>query len=72
MSDGNIYAACEGKEAYRTRQLAERVAKAMNRPGRAQNRKSSGHAPARAYRCPYCNEYHITGARWRRIKVREG
>ena len=68
----NRYTSCDGKSAYKTRQIAERVAKAMNAPRRAQNRKDSGHAPARVYRCPFCNEYHITGAKKRRIEIKEG
>ena len=69
----NFYSACEGKAAYDTREMAERVARAMNMPHRAQNRKDTGHAPARAYRCPYCGAYHITGTkRIRRIEIKEG
>ena len=59
----NHYAACDGKTAYSCRQMAERVARLMNSPKRAQNRKSTGHAPARVYKCPYCFEYHITGSK---------
>lgn len=68
----NYYSACEGKAAYRTREIAQRVARAMNSSKRAQNRKDTGHAPARLYRCPYCGEFHITGAKTRRIEVKEG
>lgn len=64
--------ACDGKSAYSTRQIAERVAKAMNAPRRSHNRKDTGHAPARVYKCPFCNEYHITGRKTRRIEVKEG
>lgn len=63
--------ACDGKSAFKTRQIAERVARAMNAPRRAQNRRQTGHAPARVYRCPYCGEYHITGAKTRKIEVKE-
>ena len=62
----NRYTACDGKTAYKDRQIAERVAKLMNLPKRAQNRKDSGHAPARVYKCPYCFEWHITGAKDRK------
>ena len=64
--------ACDGKNAFKTRQIAERVARAMNSAKRSHNRKSTGHAPARVYRCPYCGEYHITGAKTRKIEVEEG
>lgn len=64
--------ACDGKSAFKMRQAAERVARAMNEPRRAQNRRQTGHAPARVYRCPYCGEYHITGAKTRKIEVKEG
>lgn len=64
--------ACEGKSAFRSRQTAERVAKAMNAPKRSHNRKDTGHAPARVYRCPYCGEYHITGRKSVKIEVKEG
>ena len=63
---------CDGKMAFKTRQAAERVARAMNSTRRLRNRKNSGHAPARVYRCPYCGEYHITGAKTRKIEVKEG
>ena len=65
-------AACDGKMAFSTRQAAERVARAMNSPRRSRNRKSTGHAPARVYKCPYCREYHITGSKQVRIEVKEG
>lgn len=68
----NYHSACEGKSGYKERSVAERVARAMNSAKRAQNRKDTGHAPARVYRCPYCGEYHITGAKTRRIEVKEG
>ena len=64
--------ACEGKSAFKSRQTAERVARAMNAPRRAQNRRQTGHAPARVYRCPYCDEYHITGRKSVKIEVKEG
>ena len=64
--------ACDGKSAFKTRQIAERVARAMNSSKRSHNRKSTGHAPARVYRCPYCGEYHITGSKTRKIEVKEG
>lgn len=59
----NRFCACDGKTAYVDRRIAERVAKLMNQPKRAQNRKDSGHAPARVYKCPFCFEWHITGAK---------
>ena len=55
------YKPCDGKCAYKTRQMAERVVKKMNQTKRLRNRRGTGHAPARAYRCDYCGEYHITG-----------
>lgn len=64
--------ACDGKSAFKTRQIAERVARAMNSSKRSHNRKNTGHAPARVYRCPYCGEYHITGSKTRKIEVKEG
>jgi ribosomal protein L32 len=64
--------ACEGKTAFRSRNTAERVAKAMNAPKRSRNRKDTGHAPARVYRCPYCGEYHITGRKNVKVDIREG
>ena len=64
--------ACDGKDAFKTRQIAERVARAMNSSKRSHNRKNTGHAPARVYRCPYCGEYHITGSKTRKIEVKEG
>lgn len=64
--------ACDGKSAFKMRQIAERVARAMNSTKRSHNRKSTGHAPAMVYRCPYCGEYHITGAKTRKIEVKEG
>ena len=63
---------CDGKMAFLTRLAAERVAKAMNSPKRSHNRKDTGHAPARVYKCPFCHEYHITGRKTRRIDVKEG
>jgi hypothetical protein len=54
---------CDGKEAFNTRQTAEKVIKRMNMPTRAHNRKASGHAPARCYKCPYCGWWHITGCK---------
>ena len=66
------YTGCDGKMAFKTRQAAERVAKAMNSPRRSHNRKDSGHAPARVYRCPECGEYHLTGCKSVRIEVKEG
>lgn len=66
-------AACDGKMGFKTRQAAERVARAMNSPRRSHNRKDSGHAPARVYKCPFCFEYHITGRKTvKRIEVKEG
>jgi hypothetical protein len=49
--------------AFRERKAAERVANNMNEPRRAQNRKSTGHAPARVYKCDYCGWWHITGSK---------
>lgn len=72
VGSNNRYSACDGKNAFATRQIAERVAKAMNAPHRAHNRKDTGHAPAKVYRCPYCGEYHITGRKSIRINVKEG
>ena len=72
MSMPGSATACDGKDAFKTRQIAERVARAMNSAKRSHNRKSTGHAPARVYRCPYCGEYHITGAKARKIEVKEG
>ena len=63
---------CDGKMAFKTRQAAERVAKAMNSTRRLRNRKNSGHAPAHVYKCPYCFEYHITGRKSIKIEVKEG
>lgn len=62
---------CDGKMGFRSRQAAERVAKAMNSPRRLHNRKNTGHAPARVYRCPYCGDYHITGRKSKKIEVKE-
>ena len=59
----NPFSACDGKTAYADRRIAERVVKLMNQKRRGQNRKDSGHAPARVYKCPYCFEYHITGSK---------
>ena len=63
VDKNNPYTACDGKTAYADRRTAERVARLMNSPKRAQNRKQTGHAPARVYKCPYCFEYHITGSK---------
>ena len=68
---GGYTTTCDGKMQYRTRQIAERVCKAMNAPRRSHNRKDTGHAPAHVYKCPYCNEYHITGRKSIRIEVKE-
>lgn len=64
-------AACDGKTAFRTRQAAERIARAMNSPKRLHNRKNSGHAPAHVYKCPFCFEYHLTGRKSIKIEVKE-
>lgn len=61
--DGNYASGCEGKAVYNNRALAEKVAGLMNKPSRAANRKATGHAPARVYKCDYCGNYHITGSR---------
>ena len=66
------YTGCDGKMAFKTRPAAERVARAMNAPRRSHNRKDSGHAPAKVYKCPYCGDYHITGSKSIRIEVKEG
>ena len=65
-------ATCDGKMAFNTRQAAERVARAMNSTKRSHNRKSTGHAPARVYKCPFCHEYHITGRKSVKIEIKEG
>lgn len=62
---------CEGKTPFSTRKAAERVAKAMNSPKRAHNRKDSGHAPAHAYKCQFCHNYHLTGRKSIKIEVKE-
>ena len=59
------------KTAFKTYSAAARVAKAMNAPRRSHNRKDTGHAPAKVYRCPECGEYHITGRKSVRIEVKE-
>lgn len=59
----NFASGCEGKAAYNNRPLAEKVAAAMNRPNRAGNRKKTGHAPARVYKCECCGWWHITGSK---------
>jgi hypothetical protein len=44
--------ACEGKDKFASKPDAERVA---NR----RRKKRSGAMRARAYRCPYCDHWHI-------------
>ena len=62
---------CEGKHGFKTHAEAESVIKEMNSPRRAHNRKLSKHAPAYAYKCPYCSLWHITGRKRTKIKVKE-
>lgn len=61
---------CDGKTPFKTRQMASRVAKAMNSPKRSHNRKDTGHAPAHVYKCSFCHNYHITGRKSRKIEVK--
>lgn len=46
-------AACDGKAAYDSRDLAERVAKRGRRFGKAES--------LRAYRCESCGKWHVGG-----------
>lgn len=60
-----------GKQGFASAGAANRVARSMNNYKRKNNRKQSGHAPARVYECELCGQYHITGAKdMKRIKVK--
>lgn len=60
-----------GKQCFASAGAASRVARSMNEYKRKNNRKQSGHAPARVYECELCGQYHITGAKdMKRIKVK--
>lgn len=59
----NYASCCEGKAGYNNRTLAEKVVSLMNKPRRAGNRKKTGHAPARVYKCECCGWWHITGSK---------
>lgn len=71
IGKNNIHTACEGKTAFVNRNIAERVAREMNKPHRMRNRRD-GKAPAHVYRCPFCGDYHISGSKRMKIEVREG
>lgn len=45
-----VHAACIGKEAYATPQMAQKVVERMNRRGNEHREK---------YRCTYCLRWHI-------------
>lgn len=61
-SDRTLEASCQGKEAFSSPSLAEKVARRMNKKGK-------GEAPMTPYRCPHCNHWHISGNATRKYET---